>query len=131
MATNNPPTTLLSNNSFLSNIKSTISSSSFSSLASPDSKIAQPLATASNISGLSPLAPRSYTILKEVGDGSFGTVSLADWHSPLNLPKGTLPPGPSSRAEYRGKQLVAIKRMKKPFQGGWEECIKLKELKVS
>lgn len=26
---------------------------------------------------------RSYTILKEVGDGSFGTVWLADWHSPL------------------------------------------------
>lgn len=29
------------------------------------------------------VAPRSYTILKEVGDGSFGTVWLADWHSPL------------------------------------------------
>jgi hypothetical protein len=28
-------------------------------------------------------APRSYTVLKEVGDGSFGTVWLADWHSPL------------------------------------------------
>jgi hypothetical protein len=27
---------------------------------------------------------RSYTILKEVGDGSFGTVWLADWHSPLS-----------------------------------------------
>ena len=26
---------------------------------------------------------RSYTVLKEVGDGSFGTVWLADWHSPL------------------------------------------------
>lgn len=29
------------------------------------------------------LVNRSYTILKEVGDGSFGTVWLADWHSPL------------------------------------------------
>lgn len=27
---------------------------------------------------------RSYTILKEVGDGSFGTVWLADWHSQLS-----------------------------------------------
>jgi hypothetical protein len=27
---------------------------------------------------------RNYTVLKEVGDGSFGTVWLADWHSPLS-----------------------------------------------
>lgn len=77
-----------------------------------------------------PLGPRAYTILKEVGDGSFGTVWLADWHSPLQLPPGTLPPGPSSRPEYKGKKLVAIKRMKKAFEGGWDECTKLKELKV-
>ncbi|POV96138.1 hypothetical protein PSTT_15821 [Puccinia striiformis] len=60
------------------------------------------------------------------GDGSFGTVWLADWHSPLTLPPGTQPPGPSSRAEYKGKQLVAVKKMKKTFDGGWEECMKLK-----
>ncbi|KAI8456762.1 kinase-like domain-containing protein [Phakopsora pachyrhizi] len=72
---------------------------------------------------------RNYTVLKEVGDGSFGTVCLADWHSPLTLPPGTTPPGPSSRPEYKGKKLVAIKRMKKPFEGGWDECMKLKELK--
>ncbi|GJN91811.1 hypothetical protein Rhopal_004834-T1 [Rhodotorula paludigena] len=76
-----------------------------------------------------PLAPRHWTVLKEVGDGSFGTVWLADWHSPLNLPSGTQLPGPSSRPEYKGKQLVAIKRMKKAFEGGWDECLKLKELK--
>lgn len=29
------------------------------------------------------IGTRSYTVLKEVGDGSFGTVWLADWHSPL------------------------------------------------
>lgn len=75
-------------------------------------------------------APRSYTILKEVGDGSFGTVWLADWHSPLKLPPGTLPPGPSSRPEYKGKKIVAVKRMKKAFMGGWLECLKLKELHV-
>ncbi|KAK4058182.1 Serine/threonine protein kinase [Microbotryomycetes sp. JL221] len=76
-----------------------------------------------------PLEPRSYTILKEVGDGSFGTVWLADWHSQLELPPGTLPPGPSSRPEFKGKNLVAVKRMKKSFDGGWDECLKLKELK--
>jgi len=78
-----------------------------------------------------PLAPRNWTVLKEVGDGSFGTVWLADWHSALNVPPGTQPPGPSSRPEYKGKQLVAIKRMKKAFDGGWDECMKLKELKVA
>lgn len=78
-----------------------------------------------------PFEPRLYTVLKEVGDGSFGTVWLADWHSELLIPPGTLPPGPSSRPEYRGKQLVAVKRMKKAFEGGWDECMRLKELRVS
>ncbi|GAA5866232.1 hypothetical protein JCM3774_004127 [Rhodotorula dairenensis] len=78
---------------------------------------------------LPPFAPRHWTVLKEVGDGSFGTVWLADWHSPLYIPPGTRPPGPSSRPEYRGRRLVAIKRMKKAFDGGWDECMKLKELK--
>lgn len=48
-----------------------------------------------------------------------------------SVPKGTGPPGPSSRPEYKGKRLVALKRMKKAFEGGWDECMKLKELKVS
>ncbi|GAA94109.1 uncharacterized protein L969DRAFT_93494 [Mixia osmundae IAM 14324] len=79
--------------------------------------------------GIRNIGKRRYTVLKEVGDGSFGTVWLADWHSPLALPPGTMPPGPSSRPEYKGKQLVAIKRMKKAFNGGWDECMNLKELK--
>lgn len=77
-----------------------------------------------------PNSVRSFTVLREVGDGSFGTVWLADWHSELALPPGTTPPGPSNRPEYKGKKLVAIKRMKKAFEGGWDECLKLKELKV-
>lgn len=76
-----------------------------------------------------PLEPRSFTVLKAMGDGSFGTVFLADWLSPLSLPPGTLPPGPSSRPEYAGKRLVAIKKMKKAFEI-WDDCMKLKELKV-
>lgn len=75
--------------------------------------------------------PRDFTVIKEVGDGSFGTVCLADWKSPL--PSGTvLSPmqHPTTRPEYVGKRLVAIKKMKKPFPS-WGECMKLKELKVS
>ncbi|KIO30850.1 hypothetical protein M407DRAFT_68740, partial [Tulasnella calospora MUT 4182] len=75
---------------------------------------------------------RSYTPLKNVGDGSFGTVVLADWHSPL-------PPGVSispmqlnikfnSASSSTPLRMVAIKRMKKKWQGGWAECSKLKEL---
>lgn len=75
--------------------------------------------------------PRDFTVIKDVGDGSFGTVCLADWRSPL--PSGTLlspMQHPTTRPEYLGKRLVAIKKMKKPFPS-WEECMKLKELKVS
>lgn len=75
--------------------------------------------------------PRDFTVIKAVGDGSFGTVCLADWKSPL--PSGTmLSPmqHPTTRPEYIGKRLVAIKRMKKPFKS-WNDCMKLKELKVS
>ncbi|KAF8640790.1 hypothetical protein AX17_000439 [Amanita inopinata Kibby_2008] len=76
---------------------------------------------------------RSYTPLKVLGDGAFGTVLLCDWH-------GTLPPNtpmplmqcPSRRPEWAGKRLVAVKRMKKKWEGGWEagwaECQKNKEL---
>ncbi|KAG8907557.1 hypothetical protein FRB99_003716 [Tulasnella sp. 403] len=74
---------------------------------------------------------RSYTPLKNVGDGSFGTVVLADWHSPL-------PPGVSispmqlnikvSSSPSAPRRMVAIKRMKKKWQNGWAECKQLKEL---
>ncbi|MCO5590217.1 hypothetical protein L7F22_044186 [Adiantum nelumboides] len=73
--------------------------------------------------------PRDFTVIRDVGDGSFGTVCLADWKSPL--PSGTmLSPmqHPTTRPEYVGKRLVAIKKMKKPFPN-WSECMKLKELK--
>jgi meiosis induction protein kinase IME2/SME1 len=73
--------------------------------------------------------PRDFTVIRDVGDGSFGTVCLADWKSPL--PSGTLlspMQHPTTRPEYIGKRLVAIKKMKKPFPN-WEECMKLKELK--
>jgi len=38
--------------------------------------------------------------------------------------------GPGARREYANKRLVAVKRMKKRWEGGWDECKKLKELEV-
>lgn len=95
--------------------------------ASPSSHLAMPTTAAD----LMREGPRDFTVIKDVGDGSFGTVCLADWKSPL--PSGTvLSPmqHPTTRPEYVGKRLVAIKKMKKPFPN-WAECMKLKELKVS
>lgn len=73
---------------------------------------------------------RSYTPLKVVGDGSFGTVWLCDWHGtlPPNTPMSAMQCGAGARPEYAGKRLVAVKRMKKRWEGGWDECKKLKEL---
>ncbi|OBZ79720.1 Serine/threonine-protein kinase MAK [Grifola frondosa] len=73
---------------------------------------------------------RSYTPLKVVGDGSFGTVWLCDWHGtlPPNTPLSAMQCGAGARPEYAGKRLVAVKRMKKRWEGGWDECKKLKEL---
>ncbi|KAH9849738.1 kinase-like protein [Lenzites betulinus] len=77
-----------------------------------------------------PGSTRSYTPLKVVGDGSFGTVWLCDWHGtlPPNTPMSAMQCGPGARPEYAGKRLVAVKRMKKTWDGGWDECKKLKEL---
>lgn len=75
---------------------------------------------------------RTYTPLKVVGDGSFGTVWLCDWHGtlPPNTPLSAMQCGPGARPEYANKRLVAVKRMKKRWEGGWDECKKLKELEV-
>ncbi|KDN36205.1 hypothetical protein K437DRAFT_241302 [Tilletiaria anomala UBC 951] len=73
--------------------------------------------------------PRDFRIIRDVGDGSFGTVFLADWRSPL--PSGTdlsLMQHPSTRPEFSGSRLVAIKKMKKQYRN-WAECLTLKELK--
>ena len=75
--------------------------------------------------------PRDFDIIRSVGDGSFGTVFLADWRSPL--PSGTKASEmqhPTTRPEYAGKTLVAIKKMKRAYKN-WNECLTLKELKVS
>lgn len=75
---------------------------------------------------------RSYTPLKVVGDGSFGTVLLVDWHSllPPNTLLSPMQRGGGARQEWRGKRLVALKRMKRKWEGGWDECKNLKELEV-
>ncbi len=74
--------------------------------------------------------PRDYEVLRSMGDGSFGTVVLADWKSPL--PDGTeisAMQDDKTRPEWRNKNLVAIKKMKKQYRN-WAECLTLKELKV-
>jgi len=80
----------------------------------------------------SPASTRSYTPIKVLGDGSFGTVLLCDWHTtlPPNTPLSPMQCGQGARPEWAGKRLVAVKRMKKRWEGGWEECSRLKELEV-
>ncbi|CAE7231693.1 unnamed protein product [Rhizoctonia solani] len=75
-------------------------------------------------------SPRSWTTLKNVGDGSFGSVWLCDWHSPLphNTPLSPMQCGPKVRPEWVGRRLVALKRMKRQWEGGWDECKTLKEI---
>ncbi|KAJ7487591.1 kinase-like domain-containing protein [Mycena galericulata] len=73
---------------------------------------------------------RSYTELKSLGDGSFGTVWLCDWHGtlPPNTPLSPMQCGAGAKPEWAGKRLVAVKRMRKKWEGGWDECQRLKEL---
>jgi len=75
---------------------------------------------------------RSFTPVKAFGDGSFGTVWLCDWHGPLppNTPMSTMQAVVGARPDYANMRLVAVKRMKKKWEGGWDECRKLKELEV-
>jgi hypothetical protein len=74
---------------------------------------------------------RDYTPIKGVGDGSFGTVWLVDWHGslPPNTPVSAMQRNASARPEYANRRLVAVKRMKRQWSG-WEECRQLKELQV-
>jgi len=76
---------------------------------------------------------RSYTELKCLGDGSFGTVWLCDWQSPVR--SGThlsaMQCGAGARPEWAGKRLVALKRMKRVWEGGWKQAKTLGELVVS
>lgn len=75
---------------------------------------------------------RSYTEVKCLGDGSFGTVWLCDWHSPVKdgVLLSAMQCGAGTRREWVGKRLVALKRMKKVWQGGWSEAKNLGELAV-
>jgi len=75
---------------------------------------------------------RSYTPVKVLGDGSFGTVWLCDWHGilPPNTPLSPMQCGAGARPDWAGMRLVAVKRMKKQWEGGWDECQKNSELRV-
>ncbi|ORX37406.1 hypothetical protein BD324DRAFT_656473 [Kockovaella imperatae] len=77
-----------------------------------------------------PFAERSYTELKVLGDGSFGTVWLCDWHSPVkpNVLLSAMQCGAGARPEWAGKRLVALKRMKRVWDGGWSQARNLGEI---
>ncbi|KAI0257130.1 kinase-like domain-containing protein [Lactifluus subvellereus] len=74
---------------------------------------------------------RSFTPIKAFGDGSFGTVWLCDWHGPLppNTPVSAMQSVIGTRPEYANMRLVAVKCMKRKWDG-WDECRKLKELEA-
>lgn len=76
---------------------------------------------------------RKYTEIKMLGDGSFGTVWLCDWHSPVRpeVMLSAMQCGAGARSEWTGKRLVAVKRMKRVWEGGWAQAKTLGELVVS
>ena len=76
---------------------------------------------------------RSYTEMKCLGDGSFGTVWLCDWHSPVksDTTLSAMQCGAGARPEWSGKRLVALKRMKRVWEGGWSQARNLGEIYVS
>nr|XP_019015111.1 CMGC/RCK/MAK protein kinase [Kwoniella pini CBS 10737]OCF53892.1 CMGC/RCK/MAK protein kinase [Kwoniella pini CBS 10737] len=77
-----------------------------------------------------PRGERTYTELKCLGDGSFGTVWLCDWHSPVksDIILSAMQCGAGARPEWAGKRLVALKRMKRVWEGGWKQARTLGEL---
>ncbi|ORY34272.1 kinase-like domain-containing protein [Naematelia encephala] len=77
-----------------------------------------------------PFGERSYTELKCLGDGSFGTVWLCDWQSPVKPDTylSAMQCGAGARPEWAGKRLVALKRMKRVWDGGWKQASSLGEI---
>ncbi|KAG2338723.1 Pkinase-domain-containing protein [Suillus weaverae] len=76
---------------------------------------------------------RSFIVIKNIGEGSFGSVFLCDWHG--KLPHEVPPPFAAyidgvARSEWTGMRLVAVKKLKRRFEYGWGECQYLKELKA-
>jgi hypothetical protein len=73
---------------------------------------------------------RSFSIIETLGSGSFGSVFLCDWHS--NLPHSAPPPSPTHIPDVArpGTHLVAVKKLKRRLEHGWDACHSLKELKV-
>lgn len=75
-------------------------------------------------------AKREFVPIKRLGTGSFGSVFVVDWHSPL--PSGTMVPAMQhsyTRPEYVGKRIVAMKKMKRTYKSR-EDCLSLCELRA-
>ncbi|KAK8866104.1 hypothetical protein IAR55_001255 [Kwoniella newhampshirensis] len=90
----------------------------------------EPVETDGRVGVEDPWGERKYTEMKCLGDGSFGTVWLCDWHSPVkpDLLLSAMQCGAGARPEWAGKRLVALKRMKRVWEGGWKQAKTLGEL---
>ncbi|WWD17691.1 hypothetical protein CI109_102132 [Kwoniella shandongensis] len=95
-----------------------------------DQKPIEPVGTDGRVGVDEPWGERKYTELKCLGDGSFGTVWLCDWHSPVksDILLSAMQCGAGARPEWAGKRLVALKRMKRVWEGGWKQAKTLGEL---
>ena len=60
-------------------------------------------------------------------------MQLCDWHIPLppDVPLSAMQSNAAVRPQWAGKELVAVKCMKRVFEGGWIECKAIMELQVS
>ncbi|MCO5590892.1 hypothetical protein L7F22_044867 [Adiantum nelumboides] len=73
--------------------------------------------------------PRDFTVIKDVGDGSFGNSVSGRLEEPAAERDFAQSDAASNdKTRVPRQRLVAIKKMKKPFSS-WDECMKLKELK--
>ncbi|KAG2140505.1 protein kinase [Suillus bovinus] len=76
---------------------------------------------------------RSFVVIKNIGEGSFGSVFLCDWHGKLPYevpPSTTHKVNGVAKPEWIGMRLVAVKKLKRRVEHGWDECQNLKELKA-
>jgi len=77
------------------------------------------------IEGVAQPLEKRFEVIKDVGDGSFGSVVLARVRGTRNMVPDTRPPPPYRVANVK----VAIKSMKKSFDS-FSECLRLREVQV-
>jgi len=71
-----------------------------------------------------------FTVIKLLGEGSFATVFLCDWHGVPGPPESPYSVRINRGAEQSGMRLVAVKKMRRRWEHDRHECENLKEVKV-